>query len=88
MVDDVSPYPYWGVHVVVAVMAPSGSHTIIIIIDLKRISHVFREANQCADVLAKMDSRNDIRLCIWEEPPREVALSLLADALSVSFLRE
>ncbi|KAF7830946.1 ribonuclease H [Senna tora] len=53
-----------------------------------RISHVFREANQCADVMAKMGSCNDIRLCIWEEPPREVALSLLADALSVSFLRE
>ncbi|KAF7813246.1 uncharacterized protein G2W53_034222 [Senna tora] len=40
------------------------------------------------DTLAKMDSRHDTSLCIWEEPPREASLSLLADALSVAFLRD
>ncbi|KAF7808759.1 uncharacterized protein G2W53_016615 [Senna tora] len=35
-----------------------------------------------------MGSRHDTGLCIWEEPPREASLSLLADALSVAFLRD
>ncbi|KAF7818597.1 Ribonuclease H [Senna tora] len=53
-----------------------------------KLSHVLREANQCADIMAKIDSHNETCHCIWEDPPREALLALLADSLAIAFVRE
>ncbi|KAF7835723.1 Ribonuclease H [Senna tora] len=53
-----------------------------------KLSHVLREANQCADIMAKIGSHNETRHCIWEDPPREALLALLADSLAIAFVRE
>ncbi|KAF7819047.1 3,9-dihydroxypterocarpan 6A-monooxygenase-like [Senna tora] len=43
------------------------------------IKHVLREANFCADALAKIGAHGDAKLTIWEEPPPAVKLLLLTD---------
>ncbi|KAF7843621.1 ribonuclease H [Senna tora] len=49
------------------------------------IRHIFREANQCADGLAKLGSHNQILFRLWECPPPEISLALLADLAGTSF---
>ena len=43
----------------------------------KRVTHAFREANQCADALARLGASFDPSFVVFENPPPVVA-SLLA----------
>ncbi|KAF7812868.1 ribonuclease H [Senna tora] len=49
--------------------------------------HIFREANQSADFLAKLGLQGSVKLTLWEDPPSGLALALLADSLSTCFPR-
>ncbi|KAF7842623.1 putative ribonuclease H protein At1g65750 family [Senna tora] len=51
------------------------------------INHIFREANQCADGLARIGSKNAGMKSTWELPPSEIRLALLADAADTVFER-
>ncbi|KAF7801643.1 ribonuclease H [Senna tora] len=53
-----------------------------------KITHVFREGNQCADFMAKLGSSNDEESVFWDNPPDVIALLLLANRISTLFLRE
>ncbi|XVF24631.1 hypothetical protein REPUB_Repub13aG0143800 [Reevesia pubescens] len=50
-----------------------------------RVVHSFREANTCADAMAKQGSVHG--LIIYDDPPVSIASLLLADSLGVSQLR-
>ncbi|KAF7808414.1 Retrovirus-related Pol polyprotein from transposon TNT 1-94 [Senna tora] len=50
-----------------------------------RLKHVYREANQCADGIAKMGSQNSLPFTIWETPPSAINLALLADSSASVF---
>ncbi|KAF7814237.1 putative ribonuclease H protein At1g65750 family [Senna tora] len=75
----------------------STHHLGVIINDIRVLSsrcesisfkHIFREANQCADGLAKIGSKGRHELCVWENPPTEISLALLADLAAICFRRE
>jgi L1 cell adhesion molecule like protein len=51
------------------------------------ISHVFREANRCADKLANMGSAGSTELVLYDYPPSEVALVAFDDFRGVSLPR-
>jgi hypothetical protein len=51
------------------------------------ISHVFREANRCADALANMGSAGSTELVLYDYPPSEVALVAFDDFRGVSLPR-
>ncbi|KAF7835740.1 ribonuclease H [Senna tora] len=51
------------------------------------LKHVYREANHCADGLAKMGSQNNLPYTVWESPPSAINLAVLADSSGVSFPR-
>lgn len=51
---------------------------------LVQVSHVYREANRGADVLANLGCRRGNQLVIYEYPPVQVAHALLSDAMRVS----
>jgi len=42
--------------------------------------HTLREANSCADFMAKHGARNLAKICIWENPPLGLRALLLADS--------
>ena len=46
----------------------------------KQIQHVYREANQCADALARLGSSVISSFVVFVEPPPMVANSLAVDA--------
>ncbi|KAJ6420916.1 hypothetical protein OIU84_028322 [Salix udensis] len=52
-----------------------------------RIEHIFREANFCADFMAKFATSCDNGLMIWDEPPQGLQQLLLADIMGISFPR-
>jgi hypothetical protein len=52
-----------------------------------RIKHTFREANFCADFMAKLATSYDNGLMIWDEPPQGLQQLLLADIVGISFPR-
>jgi hypothetical protein len=52
-----------------------------------RLYHIFREGNMSADVLAKLGARATSNLVILNNPPIELQLALLADAMGVSHSR-
>jgi ribonuclease HI len=52
-----------------------------------KISHVFREANRCADILANMGSVGSTELVLYDYPPSEVALIAFDDLRGVSLPR-
>ncbi|KAJ6416826.1 hypothetical protein OIU84_002664 [Salix udensis] len=52
-----------------------------------RIAHTFREANFCADFMAKFATSCDNGLMIWDEPPQGLQQLLLADIMGISFPR-
>jgi hypothetical protein len=52
-----------------------------------RIEHTFREANFCADFMAKLATSCDNGLMIWDEPPQGLQQLLLADIMQISFPR-
>ena len=49
------------------------------------ISHVFREANACADMLTHLGVEND-HIYIFQDPPAGLSPLLLADAMGVTFI--
>lgn len=52
------------------------------------ISHVLREANSCADFLARDGSSDqNLGVKIWEDPPTALRPLLLADRMGTCFLR-
>ncbi|KAF7831938.1 ribonuclease H [Senna tora] len=53
-----------------------------------KITHIFREGNQCADFMAKLGSASDDDYVIWDSPPDGIGHLLLADRMSTLFLRE
>jgi ribonuclease HI len=52
-----------------------------------RIEHTFREANFCADFMAKFATSCDNGLMIWDEPPQGLQQLLLANIMGISFPR-
>lgn len=50
-------------------------------------THIYREANQAADCLAKWGLLQEDRYCVFELAPPFLDLILLADRSSVSFPR-
>lgn len=48
------------------------------------VSHIFREANKCADVLANLGCEVGSHLVIFERLPVQLAQVLLADVMGVS----
>jgi hypothetical protein len=52
-----------------------------------RIEHTFREANFCADFMAKFATSCDNGLMIWDEPPQGLQQLLLANIMGISFSR-
>lgn len=52
-----------------------------------KIQHVLREANQCADHLAKLGATQLETQIIWQNPPPSNYFLLLADSASICFLR-
>jgi hypothetical protein len=50
-----------------------------------RITHVFREANRCADMLANMGCSNTDNIIYFEYPPAEVIQIVDDDYRGVSF---
>ena len=51
------------------------------------ISHVFREANACADMLAHLGVDQNDQICIFQDPPAGLGPLLLADAMGVTLIR-
>jgi len=49
--------------------------------------HTFRERNACANVLAKLRVINVDALFVLQDPPSSLSLTLLGDALGMSFVR-
>ncbi|KAF7813252.1 ribonuclease H [Senna tora] len=41
-----------------------------------RFKHVYREANQCANGLVKLDSQNSLPFTVWEAPPSAISFAL------------
>jgi len=52
-----------------------------------RISHCPREANQVADILAKIGSTGDSGVTIFRVPPKDVREALYADSLGIYWPR-
>jgi len=52
-----------------------------------QLTHTFREANKCADFLAKHGASHDSSWCSLENPIPGLEDLLLADASRVQFLR-
>jgi len=52
-----------------------------------RISHCPREANQVADILARLGSTGTSGVSVFRLPPREVTEALYADSLGVYWPR-
>ncbi|XP_004292485.1 PREDICTED: putative ribonuclease H protein At1g65750-like [Fragaria vesca subsp. vesca] len=52
-----------------------------------KLSHVFRESNMTADVLAKCSISNDLGLILFEEPPAHAILVFLDDLVAVTRAR-
>jgi hypothetical protein len=50
-----------------------------------RIQHTYREANACADFIAKLAASNDQGFTVWDVSPEGIAGFLLADQLGTSF---
>lgn len=51
-----------------------------------RITHIWREANLCADdILAKLGARSNISLTLCRNPPHELLWSLFADFIEIAF---
>lgn len=50
------------------------------------IGHVFREANNCANILIKMGACGSSRLCLWEAPPFKLSTLLFTDFTSMVYL--
>ncbi|KAL4305238.1 hypothetical protein AHAS_Ahas16G0058300 [Arachis hypogaea] len=51
------------------------------------IRHIFREANQCADALAKYGQRMGRGVTLFEEVPAMIVLLMEADERGVEFCR-
>ena len=52
-----------------------------------QVTHVLREANSSADVLAKIGTEQQDVLKLWHDPPNDVLPSLLSDRLGVILTR-
>ncbi|KAJ7951872.1 Ribonuclease H protein [Quillaja saponaria] len=50
-----------------------------------QIAHVYREANRCADSLAKLVLNGDLRDSLWQDPPSALDLCLLSDVLKIGW---
>lgn len=50
-----------------------------------QIKHVFREANTCADFLAKLEVNQNSVWKFWKDPPALMGSLLLKDSLRMSF---
>lgn len=51
------------------------------------LKHTYREGNMCADAMAASFYQLPNGLHVFENPPPEVALSLLADRMGITRLR-
>lgn len=51
------------------------------------VHHIFREANQCADILAGLGHHGGFQVSILERAPNEINLALMADARGCFFVR-
>lgn len=51
------------------------------------LKHTLREGNMCADHLAKLGARSDVKLQIFETPPSDLHLLLTGDAAGVAYPR-
>ncbi|KAF7814031.1 cytochrome P450 71A1-like [Senna tora] len=74
----------------------SSHHLGVIINDIRTLSksfeaisfkHILREANFCVDGLAKLGARNRVESYVWEVPPPDISLALLADHAAFGFCR-
>ena len=54
---------------------------------LSSVKHVYREANQCADILAKMGLQSQASLSILCSPPRDVYFAVTVDLAGACFPR-
>ncbi|RYR09761.1 hypothetical protein Ahy_B05g078168 [Arachis hypogaea] len=52
-----------------------------------KVRHIYREANFCADALAKLGQEHESRIKFWEQPPPYLFHHLLADASGMKFSR-
>ncbi|XLT87235.1 hypothetical protein HN873_008988 [Arachis hypogaea] len=51
------------------------------------VRHIYREANFCADALAKLGQEHELGIKFWEQPPPCLFHHLLADASGMKFSR-
>jgi hypothetical protein len=52
-----------------------------------QLTHIYREANRCADILANMGSKLEVDMMIYHEPPLAVRQILFDDFRGVSIPR-
>lgn len=68
----------------------------VVVVDTKKLLsrewevhllHILREANSCADFMAKHGARNLAEICIRENPPPGLSALLLADSMGTRYHR-